>query len=270
MRVLIMLTNAPPWANGGRSQEYAPTRPADFANFVRAAARRYPAVRDWMIWGEPSRSNNFKPFVIQPLGAPLTSAERVAPRRYARLLDAAYGQLKAQRRSNIVIGGNTYVTGEVRPGDWLRSMKLPDGRPPRMDMYGHNPFSTREPDLANPQSTQGLVDFSDLGRFDKLIQRYAGRPRHKRIPLWLSEYTIPTGPDSEFNYHTTEKTQATWITSAFKVARKVHAGGLGWIHLYDEAGAAAIASGLLTVDGRRKRGYYAFLRGGLTAAQRKR
>ncbi len=82
-----------------------------------------------MIWGEPSRSNNWKPFVPQALGQPLAPSMRVAPRRYARLLDAAYGALKAVRKSNIVIGGNTYVTGEVRPIDWVKSMQLPNGKP---------------------------------------------------------------------------------------------------------------------------------------------
>ena len=42
MRVLLMLTNAPSWANSGRTPEYAPDRPSDFAAFARAAARRYP------------------------------------------------------------------------------------------------------------------------------------------------------------------------------------------------------------------------------------
>ena len=217
MRVMLMLTRTPAWANGDQTDEYAPDNPADFAAFARAAARRYPSVRRWMIWGEPSRSTNWKPFVEQPLGAPLTSAEAVAPRRYARLLDAAYGQLKAERKSNIVIGGNTYVTGDVRPGDWLRSLKLPNGRPPRMDEYGHNPFSFRKPDLANPPSSQGLVDFSDLGRFDKLVQRYVGRPRHKRVPLFLSEFTVPTALDNEFNFHVSEKLQAAWITAALRI-----------------------------------------------------
>lgn len=264
MKVLIMLIRTPPWANGGRASEYAPDRAADFADFARAAARRYPGVRHWMIWGEPSRSNNFKPFVQQPLGARLTPAQRRAPRRYARLLDAAYGQLKAERRSNLVIGGNTYVTGEVRPPDWVRSMRLPDGRPPRMDLYGHNPFSFRNPDLRNPPSTQDLVDFSDLGRFDRQIQRDLRRPRSKRIRLFLSEFTIPTAPDSEFNFYVSRKTQAKWITNAFKVARKVNAAGLGWIHLYDEPpvpGQTSVNGGLLTYDGRRKPGFYAFMRG---------
>ncbi|MDP8908045.1 MAG: hypothetical protein M3N47_02785 [Chloroflexota bacterium] len=171
-----------------------------------------------------------------------------------------YGQLKAQRRSHVVIGGNTYVTGEIRPIDWVRNMKLENGRPPRMDLYSHNPFSFREPNLRNPPSVQGLVDFSDLGR-----------PRHKRITLFLSEFTIPTGPDIEFNVHVAPKTQSKRITSAFRVARKLDADTLGRIHLRDEppiVGGTSIQGGLLRHDGKHKPGFYAFMRGGLMAAQR--
>ena len=266
MRVLLMLITAPPWANGGRAPEYAPANPKDFADFARAAARRYPAVKHWMVWGEPSRSKNFKPLVEQPLGTEITAAQKRAPRRYARLLDAAYGQLKAQRRSNVVIGGNTYVTGEVRPADWLRAMKLPSGRPPRMSWYGHNPFGYRRPDLRQPQSDRGLVDFSDLGRFDKEIQRVIGKPLKKRIKLFLSEYTVATGPDIEFNFYVSEATQARWITAAFRVARQLaNVAGLGWVHLYDDPYSGddrIINGGLMESDGAKKPGYYAFKRGG--------
>jgi len=266
MKVLLMLISAPPWANGGRTPEYAPDRPRDFADFARAAARRYPSVRHWMVWGEPSRSNNFKPFVKQPLGTKITAAQKRAPRRYARLLDAAYGQLKAQRRSNIVIGGNTYTTGEVRPGDWMRAMKLPSGRPPRMSQYGHNPFGYRNPDLRNPPSKRGLVDFSDLGRFDEELQRDIGKPLGKRIKLFLSEYTVATAADIEFNFYVSHATQAKWIKSAFRVARQLgNVAGLGWVHLHDDqpiAGKPVINGGLIGADGKPKLGYYAFQRGG--------
>jgi hypothetical protein len=271
--VLLLLAGTPRWANGGRTPEYAPDRPQDFAAFARAAARRYPAVRRWMIWGEPSRANNWKPLEVQPLGSRITRSQARAPRRYARLLDAAYGQLKAQRRSNLVIGGNTYTTGDIRPIDWVRNLKLPSGRPARMDLYGHNPFSFRTPNLRNPPSDQNLVDFSDLGRFDRLIHRTLGRPRGKRIRLFLSEFTIPTAPDSEFNFHVTPRLQSSWITRAFKIARTVRADGLGWIHLRDDPpvrGGTTISGGLLTHDGRPKPGFYAFMRGGLTPAQRAR
>lgn len=272
MTVLLMLSGSPPWANGGKTPEYAPDRPADFAAFARAASRRYPAVRRWMIWGEPSRSNNWKPLVQQPFGAPMTSARRRAPKRYARLLDAAYGQLKAQRRSNLVIGGNTYTTGEIRPTDWAHNMKLSNGRPPRMDLYGHNPFSFRNPNLRNPPSPNGVVDLSDLGRFDKQIQRDLGRPRNKRIRLFLSEFAIPTDVDVELNFHVSPATQAKWIPNAFKVARQVTADTLGWIRLRDDPpspeGRLVSHAGLMTYDGKPKPGFYAFMRGGLTAAQR--
>ena len=40
---------------------WAPTSPRDYADFLAAASRRYPAVRHWMIWGEPTKSSNFEP-----------------------------------------------------------------------------------------------------------------------------------------------------------------------------------------------------------------
>jgi hypothetical protein len=261
--VLLMLAGAPRWANGNRSPEYAPGRPRDFADFARAATRRYPAVRRWMVWGEPSRSENFKPLAPQPLGKPITRAQARAPRRYARLLDAAYGQLKAQRRTNVVIGGNTYTTGEIRPADWARNLVLADGRPARMDLYGHNPFSFRDPDLRNPPSAS--VDLSDLDWFAPLVQRHIGRPRHKRVRLFLSEFTMPTAPDREFNLYVSPRVQARWITKAFRIARAVGADGLGWIHLRDEPperGRRVVNGGLLTHDGGPKPGFYAFMRGG--------
>ena len=237
-----MLITAPPWANGGRAPEYAPASPKDFADFARAAARRYPAVKHWMVWGEPSRSKNFKPLVEQPLGTEITAAQKRAPRRYARLLDAAYGQLKAQRRSNVVIGGNTYVTGEVRPADWLRAMKLPSGRPPRMSWYGHNPFGYRLPDLRQPQSDRGLVDFSDLGRFDKEIQRVIGKPRKKRIKLFLSEYTVATGPDIEFNFYVSRPPRRGGSRPPSGSRGSSERRRLGWVHLYDDPTAATTGS----------------------------
>lgn len=266
MSVLVMIIGAPRWAGGGTFATRAPP-PRDFARFARAASRRYRQVHRWMIWGEPSRIPNFRPQTRQPYGARLTARQARTPRRYARILDAAYGQLKARSRSNIVIGGNTYTNGDTRPVDWVKNMKLEDGRPPRMDEYGHNPFSLREPDLANPPSRDGVVDFSDLRSFSTLVQRRLGRPRHRRVKLFLSEYTIPTdAPDKEFNYFVPRATQAKWISSAFRVARGLRSvTGLGWIHLYDDppkpGGGLVVHGGLLTHDGQEKPGYRAFANG---------
>jgi hypothetical protein len=220
-----------------------------------------------MIWGEPSRSANFKPLPPQTIGKPLTRTQRRAPRRYARMLDAAYAALKRVRRSNVVIGGNTFTAGDIRPAAWVRNMRLPNGDPPRMDLYGHNPFCLRKPNLRNPPGPKGIVDFSDLRRFQRVVDRNLARGRRKHLRLFLSEWTVPTARDREFSFFTTPRTQARFITAGFRIARAVHAYGLGWIHLYDTPAATpglpGINGGLLYADGRKKLGFYAFQRGRL-------
>jgi hypothetical protein len=261
MRVAIQLVGAPGWANGGRPSVWAPTSPADYADFATAAARHFRGVHLWMIWGEPSGAARFQPLTPQTVfdGRPLTARERIAPHTYARLLDGAYGALKAQSSANLVVGGMSYVVGDIRAVNWVKNLRLPNGRPPRMDLYGHNPFSAREPNLANPPSPQEAVDLSDLARFQLVVDQYLAWPRGRRtIRLFLSELTIPTGPDPEFNFYTTPAVQARWIPRAFEVARAVNAFGLGWIHLYDISGRTE--GGLIDAHGRPKPGYAAFRR----------
>ena len=94
-----------------------------------------------MIWGEPTRRFNFKPLIPETRDRPLTRRMKKAPHHYARILDAAYGALKRRSRRNIVIGGNSFTTGDVSPLNWIRNLRLPNGKPPRLDLYGHNPFS---------------------------------------------------------------------------------------------------------------------------------
>jgi len=274
MRVLLMLIYAPSWANGGKGPQWAPG-PKAYAQFAEAAARRYPSVRQWMIWGEPSRVANFMPLKPQTVEQPLTPKQAAAPRRYARLLDAAYAALKRVRRSNVVIGGNTFTAGDIRPVNWVKHMRLPNGRRPRLDVYGHNPFALRAPNLNNPPGPGETVDFSDLRRFQKVVNRAFGRrgsrtrgsrrgSRTRRVPLFLSEFTVPTGLDSEFNFFTTRPKQAEFITKGFRVARQIKAYGLGWIHLYDEGPPdTGIRGGLIGTNGKRKPGFDAFRRGRL-------
>lgn len=256
MRVLLQVIGAPGWANGGHAWDWAPKRPRDFADFTRAAARRYPSVHLWMIWGEPTRAGNFEPIVKAAPGVALNRAQRSAPHIYARLLDVAYGELKAVSRHNLVIGGDTYTVGLIDTEQWIANLKLPDGRPPRMDLYAHNPFGFREPSFSNPPSPFGDVDFSDLPRLTPLLDRYL-RPG---LRLFLSEFTIPTAPDNEFNAYVSEQTQALWISDALRLSRawkRIYA--LGWIHLSDDP--PATTGGLLRSDGSPKPGFLAFARG---------
>jgi hypothetical protein len=260
MQVALQVIGAPGWANGGKPWNWAPNNPQDYASFAIAAARRYPSVHLWMIWGEPSRSHNFEPLDgAKPL-AKLNVHQRSAPHRYARILNAAYGALKSVSRSNLVIGGMTYTTGNISTQQWIENLRLPDGKPPRLDMYGHNPFSFRVPSLSNPPSPYQEVDFSDLGRLSKLVDRYLGQPGNPHPKLFISEWTVPTKIDLEFNFYVEPLLQAQWIIDGLRIASQMSSiYAVGWIHVYDEPTESY--GGLIETDGVKKPGYAAWKAG---------
>lgn len=263
MEVSLLVMNAPRWANGRANHRFSPP-PRDFGRFLIAASRRYPAVRHWMIWGEPSRAANYRPLIHEERDKPLSRAARAAPRRYARLLDHAYSVLKRADRRNRVIGGNTFTTGDISPRNWIRNLRLPDGRPPRMDFYGHNPFTARRPDLKKPPLGFGFADFSDLDTLVGWIDRsLARRGRNRGLRLFLSEFLLPTDhPNSEFNFYVTREAQADWLSAALRITRRwSRIYTLGWVALYDDepqADGLEVARGLLEHDGDRKPSYAAY------------
>lgn len=260
IKVNIEITKVPLWARSSRycatNRGCQPTDPADYARFATAAAKRYPVVHLWMVWGEPNRQANF--FGYQKAdwrASTLTDAQAQGPRAYARLLDAAYGALHAPSlpgsSQNQVIGGNTEPAGDIMPGVWIKYMKLKDTKTgnytkaPRIDMYGHNvfPMSQRKPALNPIPSSHNLIDFSDLQRLHTLVDTQLAKPAGKStIKLFLSEICIPTGPnDGEFQYWVQADpakdrvdNQVSWINSAFAAVNAnswIHS--MGWIHLKD-------------------------------------
>ena len=264
MSVAMMIIGAPLWANGGHQLRWGPKDPEDYAAFLVAAARRYPAVHRWLIWGEPNRIENWQPLKPQKRGAMnLTPGEARGPKAYARLLEAAYRALKGASPENIVVGGNTASGGSVNPYSFAKYMTLPNGKRPHFDQWGHNPFSARLPSFRNPPSAQRFVDFSDLKRYSRFLDDQF----HRRVKIFLSEWTIPTEPnDKEFSFWVSEDTQALWLSAGLRVARSFHRiTGLGWIHLYDEPpdalGRPVVHGGLIKADGTPKPGYDAFKNG---------
>jgi hypothetical protein len=256
IHVAVLVKGAPRWANGGRAPNWAPDNPGDYGDFLTAASRRYPAVRRWMIWGEPNFNGGSK---FQPL--PPDSP--VGPRRYALLLEAAYHALKSVSRRNVVVGAMTYTSGDVRPADWLRWMRLPSGRPPDLDEYGHNPFTTRFPDLSRTPIGPGWRDFGDLDTLIREVRKVYARVG-RRPRLWLSEFTISSDRGNRaFNFYVSRRKQAEWISAAFRIAsHQPYVAGLGWLGLYDDPSSVTrgITTGLLTYKGREKPSYDAYRR----------
>jgi hypothetical protein len=257
MQVMIQLTGAPAWANGGHGDPaWAPRYPRDFAAFATAAAKRYRSVRQWMIWGEPTRAGNFRPIAKAIPGEVLTGRQLTAPHLYARILDSSYGALKAVNRGNKVIGGSTYTAGVLDTLQWISNLRLPNRHPPRMDMYAHNPFSFAPPSLSAGYDAFDEVQFQDLPELAGWIDHYL----HRRMPLFLSEFTIPTAGDTEFNFYVDPKTAGQWVADALRLSRgwrRIYA--LGWVNVYDSP--PTTYGGLLTQDGQPKPSFYAFEHG---------
>ncbi len=257
MRVLIEVGNAPAWANGGHGGAgWAPKSPVTYAQFVEAAARKYPTVHMWMIWGEPNRKDDFRPEVpAKYTQTTLTGAQKRAPHLYAQMLNEAYGVLKARDPRNIVIGGDTYTAGLLDPQQWLANLVLPNGKRPRMDMYGHNPFSYTVPLFGAAPSSYGEVQFSDLPRLETWTKTYLGH----RVPLFLSEFCVPTAADQTFNFYISPPSvAANWVKDALVTAR--HAGyvyALGWVNVHDQL--PVNSCGLIQRNGKRKPDFYAFM-----------
>jgi len=261
--VALLVKGSPSWANGGRSPAFAPSNKA-YANFLTAASRRYRSVRRWMVWGEPNRAANFQPL-------PEGSRSRVGPRRYATLLRAAYRALKRRSRRNIVIGGLTSSFGDIMPRPFLRFMRLPNGKPPPLDWYGHNGFANRFPRLRNSllpgPGIRGFRDISDSDTFAREIHNtYKGayrRFRRKGPKIWVSEYTVSSDqPNRAFPYAVSRKQQARWLKAAFGIARKPYIAGLGWFNLLDDPVTipSHLTTGLMTYEGKRKPAYRAYKR----------
>src|SRR4051794_25012408 len=157
----VLVQGTPSWANGGRPRAWVPDNLQDFADFMYALSRRYPSIHRWEIWGEPSYGFNFQP---------MPPNSRVGPRIYAKLLDSAYVALKQASRSNIVIGGMSLNGGgAVSTPDFVKWLKIGKGkkaRPPRMDLWGHNPFEGRLPNIKKKPigKFRGLSDVDTLYR----------------------------------------------------------------------------------------------------------
>jgi hypothetical protein len=255
IQVQILIRGTPPWANGGKSAKFAPTQVSDWTDFATAIAKKYPSVRLWMIWGEPNREPNFGPFTSARRNVgKLSKAEQVAPRTYAQLLDTAYGALKAVSPANLVIGGNTYTSagrGDINPYQWIRYLKLPNGRRPRMDLYGHNPYGFDIPNLKDPPSPKGSVAFGDLRRLVKVLDKAF---RGQRLKLYLSEWGVPIGfKDKDLLYSLKAKEGKRWIRAGFKIARRwKRIYTLGWVHPIDTPYSS---QGLLDKNGRKKPSY---------------
>ncbi len=245
--IALLVKGTPAWAvsNPSSGPPVATRKPddvGDYADFLTAVSAKYPLVRRWMIWGETNRQ----------------AVWSSGPSAYADLLDAAYGALKTASASNVVVGGMTFTYGEPSPAAWIGAMKRTSGQRPRLDEYGHNPFTHRCPDLSQGPAS-GARDISDI---DTLIGE-ARSAFGQSTKLWLSEFTVGSDrPSRAFGFFVSRVQQADWLRKAYAIAGSAsYVSGLGWFNLYDESPSVAdgLTTGLTTFAGEHKPAWDAYV-----------
>jgi hypothetical protein len=237
---LVTLYGTPAWANGGCAENWAPTSPATFAAFARAAAVRYPFVRLWAIWNEPNQQRWLRP---------------TSPTVYTqRLLNPAYRAIHAVSPRSQVAGGMTAPrasAGGVSPTTWLEGMYAAHAL---LDAYAHNPYplSPHETPFANGCGHCTTITLATIGRLELLVRRDFPRAR-----IWLTEYGYQTNPPDDL-LGVSYATQAAYISQAALRAYELPRVDI-LIHylLQDEPEVARWQSGVLTSFGVPKPAYQA-------------
>lgn len=189
VRLVVTLHRTPLWATSYGTVDARPDDLRDWRAFVTAAARRFRAVRHWRIWESPNFGGTFQPLAPQiERNEPLTATQRLAPRLYADMLDAAYSALKRVDRRNLVIGGNLTTSGDIAPRPYLRALRTSAGRRPRMSFFGFDPQSDRLPLIGElPPSPDGFADLADLPR----LMRWLDRDVRRGVRVWIGSYELP-------------------------------------------------------------------------------
>jgi hypothetical protein len=232
---VLTLVGTPAWANGGRSPNFAPPRPSNFGAFARAAARRYPWVRYWLIWNEPN-----KPLWLRPTRAAIY---------VQHLLNPAYAAIHAVLPHARVGGGVTAPRGGlggIAPVTWIRGMAAAHAK---LDAYAHHPYPLRPNETPSSGGCRNCpsITMATMPKLLILVRRYFG-PK----PVWLTEYGYQTNPPDTF-LGVSPRRQSTLLSLAAMRAWRLPRVAMLIQYLYrDEPAVSRFQTGLVFADNRLK------------------
>jgi hypothetical protein len=232
---ILTLVGTPPWANGGRTPNFAPPRPRDFRRFATAAARRYPWVRYWLIWNEPN-----KRLWLRPTRAGIY---------VEHLLNPGYEAIHAVLPHARVGGGVTGpcgAVGGVAPTAWVRGMARAHAR---FDAYAHHPYPASPSETPSSGGCKNCpwITMATLPKLLILVKRFWGSK-----PIWLTEYGYQSRPPDEF-LGVPLKRQSTMLSLAAMRAWRLPRVTMLIQYLYrDEFQLGRFQTGLVFADDRPK------------------
>lgn len=264
MTVMLSIWGTPDWANGGKGQNYAPTRLSDFQNFAQAIAARYsglhpgfPFVGYYSIWNEPNLQQFLAP-TYDSRGKPKS------PLIYAGLARAGYAGIKAGNRRALVAIGETSPRGRLRPttqkgvqqtiAPGLFARVLASARPTvKFDAWAHHPYS----DLgASPTQKVRFpnVNLTQIPTFDSDLAKWFKR---RSVPFWITEYGFQTKPGQPKGVTTAQ--QAAYVKQSLAIVRRYPEVQMFIWFIFRDQPVSLWHSGLLNEDATRKPSYAAFV-----------
>ncbi len=287
-RVLLMLHDAPTWAEAPKPPSYvAPgawdPNPVAYGAFAHAVALRYsgrypdpsrpghdlPHVGDFEAWNEPNLPNDLMP---QWVTGPHQSIVAASPGIYRALLNALYAGVKAAQPHGFVVAGATAPYGDppgvdrMAPLVFLRGLfclspddaaqRCPD--PPHFDALGHHPYSTNPTDHAKLPDDVGMADLGKLWSILRVAERVGHALPAGHKSLWVDEINWSTGPRAQTAITTAH--QARNLSEAFYEFWRQGVSRVFWFELRDPAGplSNATGGGLYWTDGAAKPAATAF------------
>jgi hypothetical protein len=201
LQVLLTITGAPKWANGGQTPNHPPKHLADLTNFAHMLASRYNghrigfgAVTRWSVWNEP----NLGLFLTPQFNA---SGKIVSPQTYVKLWMAAYTGIKAGNPLAEVAAGETSNRGHNRPTGMpgLDSVapatfaNLVARAAPNLPMvaWAEHPYPSIPHPSATQKATYPEVRLTNIDKFGASLQQWF----HRRVPIWVTEWAEQTTPE---------------------------------------------------------------------------
>lgn len=194
MKIIVLATGAPAWANGGKSQDFPPTDAniPDYAAYAAAIAAQTGA--DAIeAWNEPNNQGFW--------------ASGPDPVKMARMQVAAYRAIKAVSPKTVVItGGLTQVYAE--PQTFFGKMIAADADFVRsFDAVGLHPYNEpTDPLQSGSSGMKNILTVQTPAIHRMLVER--GR---KDVPIWFTEYGVAT----HGQWSVTESAQATYLSHFF-------------------------------------------------------
>ncbi len=287
IKVVFSILFTPGWANGNKARTVPPTNFKDLENFAYTAAERYsglwtpppwqqdpanpttklplPKVSMWTAWNEP---NN--PIWLSPQYKRVGKTWRVESAfNYAKICNAVYNGIHSPFLGPLpdehVACGVTGPKGNDAPATKRASVDpltfLTQAHRFGMktfDVYAHHPYAdigkNESPTYVPKGKFKRRVQLGNINLLMKLVSQYYG-PKH----FWITEFGYQTNPPDK-TYGVPYATQAKYLTQSYAIARKnPRIDMLLWFLVRDEPAVGNWQSGLMTVTGKKKPAWNAFL-----------